>query len=198
MNRGIAFFDFDGTITTKDSLLEFIRFTHGKRKFLSGFLKHVHYILAFKTKFIGNQYFKEKMLQYFYKGIPVTSFKKQCSHFAIEILPGLIRPKALVEIKKLQEQGIHVVVVSASAEEYICDWAEPLGMQVIATRLEVKDGMITGKLNGLNCHGEEKVRRILELYKMEDYEKIYAYGDTSGDIPMMKLARSTYYKPFRK
>jgi phosphoserine phosphatase len=51
---------------------------------------------------------------------------------------------------------------------------------------------------GKNCHGEEKVRRILEQHNMSDYEVVYAYGDTAGDLPMMKLAGNSFYKPFRK
>ena len=67
VKKGIAFFDFDGTITTRDSLLEFIRFTKGDYRFLFGFLFHLHYIAAFKMKLVTNQKFKEKMLEYFYR-----------------------------------------------------------------------------------------------------------------------------------
>jgi len=198
VKKGIAFFDFDGTITTKDSLLEFIRFTRGNQRFLFGFLIHLHYIIAFKLKLVTNQKFKEKMLEYFYKGTPASEFESMCSGFAKNILPRFIRSGAIEEIKKLQESGSLVVTVSASPEEYLRIWAQGYGIQVIGSRLEVKNNSITGKIVGKNCHGPEKVRRILELHKMEDYEVVYAYGDTSGDLPMMELATNSFYRPFRK
>jgi len=198
VKKGIAFFDFDGTITTKDSLLEFIRFTKGDLKYFFGFLFHLHYMLAFLMKLKSNQKFKEIMLEYFYKGTSAKEFETMCINFADKILPRIIRPGAMEEIKKLKESGSLVVIVSASPEEYLRRWCDKMGIQVIGSRLEVKNGLITGKIVGKNCHGPEKVRRILELHKMEDYEVIYAYGDTSGDLPMLQLATNSYYKPFRK
>lgn len=198
MKKGIAFFDFDGTITTRDSLLEFIRFTRGDLRYFFGFLIHLHYMVAFKMKLMSNQSFKEKMLEYFYRGTRADEFQKMCSGFAGRILPRFIRKGAIEEINKLKEGGSLVVIVSASPEEYIRKWADGHGIQVIGSRLEVKNNFITGKIVGKNCHGPEKVRRILELHKMEDYDVIYAYGDTKGDLPMMELATNSFYKPFRK
>ena len=198
MKKGIAFFDFDGTITTRDSLLEFIRFTKGDLRYFFGFLIHLHYIAAFKMKLVSNQTFKERMLEYFYKGTTLDEFEIMCSGFAKNVLPRFIRTGAIEEINKLKENGSLVVIVSASPEEYLRLWAHNYGIQVIGSRLEIKNNFITGKIVGKNCHGPEKVRRILELHKMEDYEVIYAYGDTKGDLPMMELATNSFYRPFRK
>jgi phosphoserine phosphatase len=60
-----------------------------------------------------------------------------------------------------------------------------------------KNDMITGKIVGKNCHGEEKVRRIMEQYVISDYSSIHAYGDTSGDRPMLALAHHSFFRPFR-
>jgi HAD superfamily hydrolase (TIGR01490 family) len=198
VKRGIAFFDFDGTITRKDSLLEFIRFTKGNASYYSGFFLHLPHAIAYKLKWMGNQAFKEKMLQYFYKGTSLNDFLHQCNSFSRLVLPKIVRPKAMEEINRLQREGVKVVIVTASPEEYLKCWADPLNIQVIGSRMEVKDQKMTGKLHGLNCHGKEKVRRILQHYKLEEYEPVYAYGDTKGDLPMLKLAAQTFYKPFRK
>ena len=71
------------------------------------------------------------------------------------------------------------------------------GVDLLATRLEVKEGVLTGKIAGVNCHGEEKVRRIKEAYPKDALTKVYAYGDTKGDLPMLRLADIRFYKPFR-
>jgi HAD superfamily hydrolase (TIGR01490 family) len=197
VKKAIAFFDFDGTITTKDTLLEFIRFTKGGFNFLIGFLLNSPYLLAYKLKIISNQSAKEKILQYFFKGMPVERFKHQCNLFSQKVLPGLIRPKAIEEIKKLQSQGYEVVIVSASPEQWIYQWAKEMNAHLIASCMESVDKKVTGKLVGKNCHGDEKVKRILEQHVLEEYTVIHAYGDTKGDLPMLQLATSKFYKPFR-
>lgn len=197
MKKAIAFFDFDGTITTKDTLLQFIRFSKGNFRFYLGFFLNLHFLMAYKLKIISNQAAKEKVLRYFFQGMPVDEFRQLCSRFKKERLPALIRPRALAEIEKLQGKGWIVVVVSASPENWICEWAEERKVQLIASRLQVAESKLTGKIEGRNCHGEEKVRRILESHSMADYEVIYAYGDTRGDRPMLKLATEAFYRPFR-
>ena len=197
MKKGIAFFDFDGTITKKDTLLRFIRFSEGNWRFSLGFLSNIHFLVAYKLKLISNQVAKEKILQYFFKGRSVATFNKKCAFFAHHILPDLIRPKALDEIQRLKNQNIVVVVVSASPENWIQDWAQKQSVELIASKLEVSEGKLTGRILGKNCHGPEKVRRIQDKYRIQEFDQIYAYGDTNGDKDMMELAHNSFYRPFR-
>jgi phosphatidylglycerophosphatase C len=196
VKKGIAFFDFDGTITTKDTLLEFIKFSKGSKRFYLGFLYNAFYLFAYKLKLISNQAAKEKVLQFFFKNTPVHFFNDQCKLFSTAVLPKLIRPKALKELQKLKNENFIVVVVSASPQNWIQPWSSAMKVELIASQLEIKDDKITGRILGKNCHGPEKVRRIMEKYVVEDYDEIYAYGDTSGDLPMLKLATQPFYKPF--
>jgi HAD superfamily hydrolase (TIGR01490 family) len=197
VKKGIAFFDFDGTITTKDTLLEFIRFAKGSIPFYIGFLLNSPYLVAYKLKIISNQLAKEKVLRFFFQNTPLETFRQLCADFTDKEIPKLLRPKAIEEIYKLKKQGYVVVIVSASPENWISTWAKALDVELIASQLEIKAGMVTGKIIGKNCHGEEKVRRIMEKYVVSDYDDIYAYGDTSGDRPMLKLAKNSFYRPFR-
>lgn len=196
MKKEIAFFDFDGTITTKDTLLEFIKFTRGRFRFYLGILLYSPYLLAYKLKIISNQSAKEKILGFFFSETPVVLFKEYCRSFSNKKLPKLIRPKALEEIHRLQKQKILVVVVSASPENWIEEWASANEVELIASRLEVKNQKLTGKILGRNCHGDEKVNRISELYDLSQYHIVAAYGDSQGDKPMLQLATHAYYKPF--
>ena len=197
MKKGIAFFDFDGTVTSKDTLLAFIRYSKGTRGLLWGFFRNSLHLVAYKLNLASNQTAKEKILQFFFKNMPVEEFNSVCLQFSTLHLPGLIRKQAMDEIIKLQKEGTLVVVVSASPENWIRAWTDASGVQLIASRLEEKDGRITGKILGRNCYGEEKVRRILEKHQVNEYEIVYAYGDTRGDLPMLNLATRAYYKPFR-
>ena len=112
-------------------------------------------------------------------------------------MPALIRPGALAEIARLKNLGFEIVVISASAGNWLSGWTDQYGLQLVATKLEVKDGLLTGKIEGKNCHGEQKVICIREKWKLSDYDEVLAYGDSSGDKPMLALANRSFYKPFR-
>lgn len=197
MKKGIAFFDLDGTITMKDTLLEFIKYSKGPLKFWFGFLLHSPYIISYKAGFITNQKAKEKVLTYFFRNMAVADFQKLCDQFSEKILPGLIRPGAKQEMNELKKKGVLIVVVSASPENWIQKWADIEKIELIATQLCVEKNKLTGKIKGLNCYGQEKVRRIKEQYNLSQFNEISAYGDSSGDKPMLLLAQHAYMKPFR-
>jgi phosphatidylglycerophosphatase C len=193
----IAFFDFDGTITTKDTLLQVIKYQKGNAAFFAGFLINLPFLAAFKLKLITNQKAKEIILKHFFGGTDIAAFQDACDTFAINVLPNFVRPGAIAEIKKLQAQGFEVVVVSASAENWIKKWSDGIGVKLIASQLEVVNNQLTGKIKKLNCNGVEKVRRIKSAYDLSLYDGIYAYGDSNGDKPMLALANKAFYKPFR-
>ena len=197
MKKRIAFFDFDGTITTRDTLLEIFKFHKGNFKFYLGFAINAPFIFAWKAGIISNQAAKERMLRYFFVGMPVTAFQQQCDEFSKTVLPSLIRPKAMQEIEKHQAAGTDVVIVSASAENWIQQWCALHNIQLIATKLQVKNDLLTGKIENLNCHGEEKVNRIHAAFELSAFNEIYCYGDSGGDRPMLGLATISFYKPFR-
>ncbi len=196
--KKIAFFDFDGTITTRDSLLEIIKFLKGGSAYYSGIFLNMHWFLAHRINLITASLLKEKILSYFFSGTPENVFQEQCDLFAERHLPGFIRKGAIAEIERLRKEGFELVIVSASAENWIRGFADSLSLELVATRLEVKDGLITGNLEGKNCSGMEKVIRIKERWDLTGYIEIYVYGDTPADKPMMALATRSFYKPFRK
>ena len=197
MKKRIAFFDFDGTITTRDTLVEIIKFYKGSFKFNLGFIINSPFIIAWKAGIISNQAAKEKILHYFFGRLPVKTFQQRCDEFAVTQIPLLIRPKAMEEIEKLRASGAEVVIVSASAENWIQQWCSLHNLQLLGTKLQVKNDMLTGKIDNLNCHGEEKVNRIKAAFDLSQYDEIYCYGDTKGDKPMLGLATFSFYKPFR-
>ncbi|HYF33155.1 MAG TPA: HAD family hydrolase [Chitinophagaceae bacterium] len=197
MKRRIAFFDFDGTITTKDTLLEIIKYQKGTFRFYLGFLLYSPYIILWKLGIIPNYTAKQKIVNFFFGKMPVDEFQRRCDAFATEILPALLRPKAIQEIKRLQDVGAEVVIVSASPGNWSDVWRKQLGIQSLATRLQIKDQQLTGCFDGKNCHGKEKVTRIKEVYDLSAYDEIYCYGDSSGDKQMLQLATISFYKPFR-
>lgn len=196
MKQAIAFFDFDGTITRKDTLFEIIRFQKGAAALYAGMALLSPLLVLFKLKVIGNQRMKEIVLRFYFKGTPVAEFQEKCDAFCKERLPALLRPRAVNAIAWHLSEGHAVYIVTASAENWVQPWAEKAGVPVLGSRLEVADGRLTGALTGKNCNGEEKVCRIREAVKLTPYQAVYAYGDSSGDREMLALAQHKGFREF--
>lgn len=198
MLNEIALFDFDGTITTDDSLIKFIRFVVGDVKTMWGMLILSPMLVVYKLKFIPNYKAKQWMLSYFFKGMDEQKFYKVAEEYSLKQIDTILRPKAMKKITWHKEQGHKLVVVSASIECWLKPWCDKEGLDLIATKIEIKDGLITGKFLTKNCYGIEKANRVKEAYTLSDYDYIYAYGDSRGDKELLELADETFYKPFRE
>lgn len=185
----VAAFDFDGTLTTSDSLLAFIRFTHGLRRLLVGFVRHAPLLLAMKLGFCSNGKAKERVFAYFYKGTPYSQFVKWGEDFAG--VAGTMLNKEMV--KRLQQHlacGHTVCVVTASIDEWVRPICERLGAgTVLATRIEVSpDGTLTGRFITPDCYGPEKLSRLLQAFPERRCYRLYAYGDSRGDTELLAFA----------
>lgn len=196
-SKTLALFDFDGTLTTKDTLGDFIRFVFGKPKTVIGGILLSPILVGYALGLIDNGKAKEQVIKYFFGGMSGESLHKLGKQYAQERLPQILRPAVLEKLKWHQAQGHKVVIVSASTEYWLKPWTDEMSFDLLATQLETKEGLLTGNYAGQNCHGQEKVRRIQKAYRLEQYNQIYAYGDTSGDKPMLQLATQAFYKPFR-
>lgn len=193
----LALFDFDGTISSKDSLEEFIRFAVGDVKYYVGLALLAPILGLYLLKLLPNHVAKQKLMAYFFKNWKTERFKTLATAYALEQLPKILRPKAMERIRWHQQQGHTVVVVSASIECWLQPWCEQIGVALLGTQLETQQNRLTGRFASPNCYGEEKVRRIRAAYCLDDYAEIYAYGDTSGDKPMLELAMHSFYQPFQ-
>lgn len=190
----IAVFDFDGTLTTKDTFKLFVKFTKGEKKFWQGMLVHSIYLGAFAFKLIPNWYVKQKMFGYYFKGMPLQEFNDWCEKFSLEV-EKIERPGLLARSREHKAQECRNIIISASIENWIKPWALQKGFdQVIGTRIEVDEqGRITGRFETKNCFGQEKVNRLLEQYPDRASYTLIAYGDSNGDKQMIGFADEGYY-----
>lgn len=195
--QSLALFDFDGTITTKDTLIEFVKYQAGIVHFFIGLFLISPFIIAFKAKLIPNWKAKEAFFNFFWGGMPVNKLINYAKNFSEIELQKLIRPKAIEKIREHLEKKHRVIIVSASADLWLKYWCEMNSVELISTHLETKDGIITGKISGKNCYGPEKVKRINEFLNLKDFKTIYAYGDSKGDKEMLQIATYSYFRPFR-
>lgn len=187
-------FDFDGTLTTRDTLLVFIRYACGTKAFLLGFLRYSPLLLLMKLRLYPNWKAKQQVFAHFFKGMPLEAFNALCQRFAADNR-GLLRPQGLQAIADAQAEGADVVIVSASID----NWVQPFCPQVtvLGTQIEVINGHLTGRFLTNNCYGQEKVNRLLALYPDRSTYHLIAYGDSRGDQQLLAFADEAHYRPFK-
>jgi len=192
----LALFDFDHTLTRRDSLLDFTRFAVGTGRLWAGLAALVPAAAGFGLGRISNSEFKRRFLTRFFGGWPMERFRATAERYARERLPAILNPRAVGRLRWHLAQGDAVYVVTASASDWIADWARGQGVSLIASQLEVRDNRLTGCLLGANCHGPEKAARIREVLNLADYQTIHAYGDSRGDREMLALAHQPHFREF--
>ena len=181
--KRIAAFDFHGTITRKDTLIEFLRFARGNARLYAVFTFYSPLLVLMKLRLYDNQKAKEKIFAHYFRGMPIAQFDDLCRRFFEQKGQSLIYTEAKVLITKHKAQGDEVVIISASIENWVCHFAEALKAdKLLATQVEVQDGKITGRFLTANCYGKEKVKRLLSAYPERDKYYLIAYGDSRGDI----------------
>ncbi|WP_033147467.1 HAD-IB family hydrolase [Prevotella sp. P6B1] len=192
--KKIYAFDFDGTLTTKDTLIEFIRFAKGTIAFGWGFVRYAHLLVLMKMGFYPNWKAKQKVFTHFFKGMKLEDFNALCQAFSASS-KHLLRPAGIKAIQQAQDEGSEVLIVSASID----NWVQPFfsDVKVLGTQIEVMDGKLTGRFLTKNCYGQEKVNRILSLYPNRQNYHLTAYGDSRGDKELLDFADEPYFKPFR-
>ena len=193
----IVVFDFDGTITRKDTLLEFIKFSKGNLRFYFGLMLFSPLIIAMKLKIFPNWKIKQSLFSYFYKDVSIEEFNKWGKKFSFEI-DKIVRPKAIETLKFHKKNGDKVVIISASIENWITFWAKKTGVDtVLATKIEInEESVLTGKFLTKNCYGQEKVNRLLAEFPNRSEYKLIAYGDSRGDKELIDFADEGYYNKF--
>jgi phosphatidylglycerophosphatase C len=113
------------------------------------------------------------------------------TEFARHHLEQHLRPEVKRRLDWHRDRGDRVVVVSASPEAYVAPAARLLGADgAVATRLEVAGGALTGRYDGANCRGEEKLRRLTAWVAdaPEQPVRTWTYGNSRGDLRMLAAA----------
>ena len=194
----VAAFDFDGTLTRRDTLLPFLLSTLGGARVARDALILAPTLAAYALGVTDNGVAKERVFVRCLAGMSMDELRREAERFAMYVLPGLLRNEALQRLDWHKRQGHRCVVISASLDVYVRPWAERAGFDdVIATHLEVRqDGRISGKLSGANCFGSEKVRRLEDLLGAREGYALYAYGDSRGDKELLACADYPYYRQF--
>lgn len=186
--KGIAFFDFDGTLTSKDSFGLFAKHSVGTMRYLISVLLSIPDIILWKSGKITNSKAKQRLFSRLYKGRSKAWFENKGVSFS-SIIDSHLNDTGMSLLQEHISAGDDICIVTASLSTWIVPWAHKNGiMTVIATEPEFDDkGNLTGKFATPNCHGKEKVERIKDLLSLSGgrYYKATAYGDSKSDMEMI-------------
>lgn len=196
--RVIVAFDFDGTLTIRDSFTDFLRWRAGPGAWALGLVKLAPALAAYaKDRDRGR--IKAASVREFLLGVNRQTLEAEAAAFADDIWPRFMRPDALEVWNAWGERGAHRVIVTASPTTTVAPFARKLGAEALLGTEFVfdADDRITGDFAGPNCRGQEKVRRLKAAYG-EDMTLTAGYGDTSGDTEMLAMAQQPGFRVFRQ
>lgn len=198
MTSIVAAFDFDNTLTVRDSLVPFLFEQAGFLKASCLFARLTPAFLKFQVGYLSRQETKERILRQFFKGVPFQSLQASARHYALNQLDRYLNPFAIDRLKWHQQQGHRCILVSASIDLYLSPWAERHGFEkaLTSTLALDKQKCVTGLLEGNNCWGAEKVKRIEDYLGPRELYQLYAYGDSQGDYEMLAFADYPFYQIF--
>ena len=129
----IALFDFDGTITRTDSLIDFIQLSVGKVSYYKGLFLLSPFLFAYCIKLIPNYIAKEKLISYFFKDWDQLRFEQLAAQYSLNKIDLITRPNAMKKILWHKEQGHKIVIVSASIESWLKPWCDRNNIELIST-----------------------------------------------------------------
>lgn len=196
-DRAIVAFDFDGTLTVRDSFTAFLRWRAGAGGWALGLVRMAP-ALAGYARDRDRGRIKAASVKEFLGGVARTELEAEAEQFAEAVWTDFMRPDALEVWNDWGARGAHRVIVTASPETTVAPFARRLGAEaLLGTRLTFDDqDRVTGAFSSANCRGEEKVRRLREVYG-DPVRLAAAYGDTSGDTEMLAIADEPGFRVFR-
>ncbi|WPO83725.1 HAD family hydrolase [Chryseobacterium sp. JJR-5R] len=188
-------FDFDGTLTYKDTMFMYLKF-YDPTKFRLQFLRHVPLFILLKLKLAETEKVKKSFIGSILKGQTREKIEKKSLQFFEAHYPKIVRENALDFIRNIDRENTQSLMVTASLDIWAKPFADAFQMQLVSTKAEFKNGIFTGNFIGRNCNGKEKLERIRSEISDTRYDKIIAFGDTSGDKPMLAWANEGHYQFF--
>ncbi|MDB2101440.1 MULTISPECIES: HAD-IB family hydrolase [Clostridium] len=201
--KKLAIFDIDYTITKKETLMEFYKYS------LEEDIKNIRFLpralysgLMYGIGIYDERRVKECFLK-FIDNIEEEKLQELVKRFYKNRLSKILYKDALDMMYKLKKEGYDIYLISASPEFYINEFYNiDVVDKVIGTRFEFKEGKFIRKMLGNNCKGEEKVKRLKEVLSKEnikvDFKNSYMFSDSLSDKPLLDLVGKPYLINYKK
>jgi phosphatidylglycerophosphatase C len=193
----LAVFDFDGTITNRDSVNDFLIWKFGLVRFFLSYFFMLPLIVLYFFKIVKNSTIKKAQIFFFLRKRTLNEFIIDSHNYAEKRLHKIVRQDAISTIKSHHQKGHTLIIISSSFPYWIEAWATNYSFHhVIGTKLSPVNGLINTSALCKNCYGEQKVNSLRELYPNLSDFTIYVYGDSDGDKELLEIASYPNYKIF--
>ena len=185
-----AVFDFDKTLTVRDTFLPWLSVLRGRRRTLAAGLASLRSGLpGVSSGGSAREATKVAMACRLLTGVSVADAQAA----AHRLMPRVIWSDPVCSRLREHLQLGHAVLVAtgscriAVAEMVAERFGADAGLQVIGTELEEDAGLLTGRLSGGNCIGENKAERVRGWLEQVGQAGGWGYGNAPWDLPMLAL-----------
>lgn len=190
MTKIIAYFDMDRTVLSDSSGLLYMRYLWQRRQAdLRSMALATWYAAMYKLGFLDYPAIAAKL------ATNVSNHREEatrdlCLRFFHEMAVNYVADKAVLRINQHRDQGHLVTLISASTAYVVGPLAKHLGIaDYVCTRVEVVDGLFTGRIIEPACYGPGKVHwaRDFAHRHTSDLAEAYFYTDSHSDLPLLEL-----------
>ncbi|HAS6037462.1 TPA: HAD-IB family hydrolase [Vibrio vulnificus] len=190
----LALFDFDGTITHEDMFSLFLKHSASPQRKWLGRIAIMPFYTLYKLKLLPAHVMRPIASWVAFRGRDAHQLKQLGKRFAAEVIPHYLRVEAMEKLAWHQAKGDRIILVSASLDLYLAPWCQTQGIELLCSEMKIHHTALTGTyLNG-DCSQTRKVARVKAHCDIDQYPRIYAYGDTDEDRPMLALADEAYFQ----
>jgi phosphatidylglycerophosphatase C len=194
VDRTLALFDFDGTLTTRDTFRPFLRLAIPRARLIAGGLALSPILLGHQLGVVTSAQARPCLSWAAFAGVPAARVRALGEQYASDALPRVIDSSMLRRLKAHQSEGDAVFVVSAGLESYLRPWCLAHGVGLVCTELEERRGVLTGRYRRGDCSGKNKATLVRSDVPLRQFSVITAYGDTVEDVEMLALAHRRFYR----
>jgi HAD superfamily hydrolase (TIGR01490 family) len=190
----LAIFDLDGTITRHDTLWPFVTGYLAARPL--SFFKLVAVLPALLRFAFDHDrgHLKEALMRAALRGAARADIAAWADRFAAETVKTRVHAEARAAIEQHLAAGDRLVLMSASVDLYVPKIGERLRFhETICTGVRWNGDVLDGALTTANRRDEEKARCLRELAARYPNAAITAYGNSTSDLPHLKLAQDGVY-----
>lgn len=190
----LALFDFDGTLTTRDTFLPFLRFAIPASRMFTAGVALSPVLIGHRLGLVSSAQARPWLAWAGFAGVPAPQVREIGERYATQVLPATLDAAMLARLESHRRQGHTVHVVSAGLDVYLRPWCDAHGVGLVCSELEERAGVLTGRYRRGDCSGANKATLVRADVDLHQYREISAYGDTAEDEAMLALANRQYFR----
>jgi putative phosphoserine phosphatase / 1-acylglycerol-3-phosphate O-acyltransferase len=190
----LVIFDLDGVIINGQSQQIFLNYLFRKKIVgLFFYLKILFWFVLYKMGLVKNP---KKIMEYafaFLKSKKTEDVEIMAGRFFDENLKKFIFPEIVDIINKHKLSGRELLIVSNAADFIVKKTAGFLGIKnYVGTKLEIVNGIFTGRISGDITYGKNKVKFAEDFIKKNnlDLKNSFAYADHISDLDLLLIVKN--------